>query len=183
MWDVVLGVVGALGGGAVVVGTALHFLGKFWVGRLIQDEKAKLDMEIESHRLKLRNSEFIFEKEYEASSQFVAFFRSILPRHSEPNLDWGEVLVHIAISFHDILNYLDRFLASNGAILSDDVVGLVVDCLAISGEGQHKVDESGVSDSAKSDADLLYKKMLEIERLLLTRLRRQSLDFGDEALV
>ena len=99
MLEIVLSVLGALGGGALIIGGFAHWLGNLWAKRLIQEEKAKLDLDIESHKVKLRKSEFLFEKEYEAVSEFVALLRSILPRHSYPDMDWCEAcdlsLIHI----------------------------------------------------------------------------------------
>jgi len=71
MLEIVLSVLGALGGGAVIIGGFAHWLGNLWAKRLIQGEKAKLDTELESYKVKLKKSEFIFQKEFEAASELV----------------------------------------------------------------------------------------------------------------
>lgn len=173
MLEIVLSVLASLGGGALIIGGFAQWLGNLWAKRLIQDEKAKLDLEVESHKVKLKKSEFIFEKEYEATSEMVAFLRNILPRHSYPNMDWHEACDRIAENFSKIELQLDEYLATHGAVLGDDVVDLIVEAIGIAGEFKFKVQGPEVSSSANKSANLLYDKLHEAEAILLASLRGQ----------
>ena len=135
MLEIVLSVLGALGGGALIIGGFAHWLGHLWAKRLIQNEKAKLDLEIESHKVRLKKSEFLFEKEYSATSEFVALLRNILPRHYSPGMDWYEVCDHIACNFNQTEHIVNEYLATHGAVLTNDSVDLLVESLGIAGEG------------------------------------------------
>ncbi len=53
-------ILGSLGGGVLIVGAFTKWLGDLWATRLIQNEKKKLDEEMESYKIKLKKSEFIF---------------------------------------------------------------------------------------------------------------------------
>jgi len=173
MLEIVLSVLGALGGGALIVGGFAHWLGNLWAKRLIQDEKAKLDLEIESHKVKLRKSEFLFEKEYEAASKFVALLRSILPRYSYPDMDWYEACDHIAHDFGKIEHKINDYLATHGAVLPDTVVDLLVTAMGIAGETQFEITGPEVPTSANKAANTLYEKLHEAEQKLLEKLRGQ----------
>jgi len=171
--EIVLSVLGALGGGALIIGGFAHWLGNLWAKRLIQEEKAKLDLDIESHKVKLRKSEFLFEKEYEAVSEFVAFLRSILPRHSYPNMDWYEACDHIAHDFGEIEHKINAYLATHGAVLPDEVVDLLVIAMGIAGETQFEITSREVPSSANQAANTLYEKLHEAEQKLLEKLQGQ----------
>jgi hypothetical protein len=173
MLEIVLSVLGALGGGALIIGGFAHWLGNLWAKRLIQEEKAKLDLDIESHKVKLRKSEFLFEKEYEAVSQFVALLRGILPRHSYPEMDWYEACDYIAHDFETVEHKINDYLAIHGAVLSDEVVDLLITALGISGETKFEITGPEVPDSANKAANTLYEKLHEAEQKLLEKLNGQ----------
>jgi len=173
MFEIVLSILGALGGGALIIGGFAHWLGKLWASRLIQAEKAKLDLETEAHKVRLKKSEFLFAKEYEAASELVALIRGILPRHTAPEMDWGEACEHIALGFNSIELKLDAYLAKHGAVLSDDVVNIIVESLAIVGEGKHEIHGGSVPSSSIDAANSFYEKITDAERKILTGLRAQ----------
>jgi len=173
MLEVVLSVLGALGGGALIIGAFAHWLGHLWATRLIQNEKSKLDLEIESHKVRLKKSEFLFEKEYAATSEFVALLRSILPRHSFPNMDWYEACDHIASNFGRIEHLINEYMATHGAVLPDDTVDLLVESLGISGEEKFEITGFDIPKPANESANQLYEKLHSVEEKLLANLRGQ----------
>ncbi len=128
---------------------------------------------IESHKVRLKKSEFLFEKEYEATSEFVALLRSILPRHSYPDMNWHEACDHIAGNFGKIEHQLNDYLAMHGAVFNDEIVDLLVESLAIAGEGQFDISSGPVPDTANTGANALYEKMYLAESKLLERLHGQ----------
>ena len=166
-------ILASLGGGVLIVGAFTKWLGDLWAKRLIQEEKAKLDLDIESYKVKLRKSEFLFEKEYEATSEFVALLRSILPRHSYPDMDWYEACDHIAHTFGKIELKIDNYLATHGAVLSDTIVDLLVTAMGIAGETQFQITTPEVPSSANKAANTLYEKLHEAEKKLLEKLQGQ----------
>jgi hypothetical protein len=74
---------GSLTGSVVAVIAISKWSAEFWIKHYFQKEKHKFDLGIESYRVKLKKSELIFLKEYEAASELVALIRSYLP--TEPS--------------------------------------------------------------------------------------------------
>jgi hypothetical protein len=98
MFKLVGAILVSLGGGAAIIFGFSNWLGKVWANRLMEKEKAthareleslrnQLTQDTESYKVKLKKSEFIFQKEYEAVSEFVLLKRSFLPTFYL----WGQV--------------------------------------------------------------------------------------------
>ena len=119
---------GSFGGGSIIVFALSGWLGKVWANRLMVKEKAGYAQELESlrnhlvqdtesYKIKLKKSEFIFQKEFEAASTFVALKRSFMPAFNSPDKDWSEACDDIAKDFHKIEQKLNTYLATYGAVL------------------------------------------------------------------
>ena len=174
MLEIVLSVLGALGGGAVIVGGFAHWLGSLWAKRLIQDEKAKLDIELESYRMKLRKSEFIFQKEYEAASELVGYIQSILPEHNREDMIWSDACEIIAGNLGAIETSLKVYLGRHGAILTKKAAGNIEECIYLAGSTKHELSGPDVPESAAEAANKIYEKLREAEESLVERVRGQS---------
>jgi len=140
-------ILGSLGGGAAIIFGFSSWLGKVWANRLMTKEKAeyaqeleslrnRLTQETESYKIKLKKSEFIFEKEYEATLEFVALKRNFLPTYSHPDMDWYEACDDIAHDFHKIETALGTFLSKHGAVLSSEVKDLLSHSIGVAGENK-----------------------------------------------
>lgn len=161
-------ILASLGGGAIVIGAFAKWFGDLWAKRLVQSHKQKLDEEIESYKVKLKKSEFIFQKEYEAASELVALIRSFLPGYLHPNMDWNEACEHIADMFGYIEKDLNNYLSKHGAVLNKDTVNLISSCIHIAGENKFE------SNSSTKSADNLYNKLKEAEQAVLAQVHSQS---------
>lgn len=178
-------VVGSLGGGAAIVFGFSNFLGKVWANRLMTKEKAEyarelaslrndLVQETESYKLKLKKSELIFEKEFEAASRFVALRRSFMPTYSHPEKDWSEACDEIAQNFEKIAEELNAYLAEFGAVLQDDAKDIISKCKTIAAINKFEADSTSVSMKANMAADELYDKLEDAEKALLEQVHSQS---------
>lgn len=88
-------------------------------------------------------------------------------------MDWYEACDHIASSFGKIEHILNEYLAKHGAVLTDDIVDLLVESLGIVGEGQFEVIAPDIPTSANDKANQLYEKLHSAEAKLLVKLRGQ----------
>lgn len=167
-------ILGSLGGGVLIVGAFTKWLGDLWAKRLIQNEKKKLDEEMESYKIKLKKSEFIFQKEFEAASELVALIRSFLPTYSHPQMDWYEACDEIAHDFNKIELRLDDYLSKHGAVLKENVVDLISTCIAIAGENKFKITSPEVPKVANDAANNLYDKLKEAEKIVIQQVHSQS---------
>ena len=171
---IALTILASLGGGAIIVGGFAQWLGNLWATRLIENEKKKLEKDFESYRVKLKKSEFIFQKEYEAASEFVALTRSFLPTYSHPEMDWYDACDEIAHNFGNIEIALNNYISKHGAILKKEVKDSLSLCIGIAGGNKFNIDAPEISTEVNDSANVLYKKLHVIEEELLNQVHSQS---------
>lgn len=149
-WSDALKVVGAIGGVATVSGAVAAFVGNLVSTRIIQQQKAKLDEQLETHkdslmqeadrrRLLLKRQEMLFEREYSAAADFFRMFASFIPAPWAPGLDWSDVKVRIAENLFSHETELSRFLAQHAAALSQDARHLLEAAKCLANEGGYEV--------------------------------------------
>ena len=177
-------ILGSLGGAAAIIFGFSSWLGKVWANRLMTKEKAEYAQELESiknrlvqdtesHKIKLKKSEFLFQKEFEAASGFVEFRQSILPEHYMPEMDWGDVEEDIANNFDRMEKWLKSFLGSHGAILPNEVKDLIELSIYKAGSNKH-YEKPNAPKAARNAAVEVYKVIEEIEGKLIEKVQRQS---------
>ena len=178
-------ILGSLGGAAVIIFGFSIWLGKVWANRLMTKEKAeyaqeleslrnRLTQDTESYKIKLKKSEFLFQKEYEAASEFVALKRSFLPTYSHPDMDWYEACDEIAHDFHKIETAIGAYLSKHGAVLKPEVKELLSHSIGVAGENKFEITSPEVPINANKAADELYGKLEKAEESLLEQVHSQS---------
>lgn len=183
----------AFGGNAALL-AVLGLLGKSLLEKIIlrdtrqfeSDLKAKTDSEIErlknelarsveSYKVQLKKSEFLFQKEFEATSSFSELLQSIHPGFIQPLMDWHDACEIIAEKFEEIEIKLGNFLAKYGAILTDEERSILTSAISVAGHGKFDVDSNGqVDPNSIIEAKELYKNLLTLEKQLIKRVRDQS---------
>lgn len=155
---VVGGILVSLGGGGAIVLAMSGWLGKVWADRLMEKEKAKfsrdleafkhdLEARVETHKIRLKKSEFIFQKEFEAASELVAYIQRLNPPYRHPMMEWGDACEEIGEKLEDIERDLNDFVSRHGAILSDDARGHLGSAIALAGENKFDDPSTGKSPS------------------------------------
>lgn len=167
-------ILASLGGGVLVVSACVKWLGDLFAKHLIQNAKKKLDEEMESYKIKLRKSEFLFQKEFEAASELVALNQDLLPTHSRPQMDWYEACDEIADNFDNIEKLLGNYLSKHGAVLKPNVIDLISDCINIAGENKFEITSPQIPEAANISAHSLYDKLKEAEKIVLQQVHSQS---------
>jgi hypothetical protein len=168
--ETILTVVSALGGSAVIAAAVAAFFGKLFADRSLESHKAK---ESETHKLKLKKQELLFQKELEAASDFFALRRKIEPKYRHPDMDWGEALEDVVEAFAKSEDRLQSFAAKYGPVLSEDnrkdldlATGIASD---------HKFASAGVGyrdlESAMKIAEKFLNVLQDIEDRFATELR------------
>ena len=185
LWQTVLALLTALGGGGLIVLGLSSWLGKLWADRLGEQLKAsntqaleriKADFlrEVESYKIKLKKSEFLFQKEFEAASEFSRLIQSIHPGFNHPMMDWYEACDVIAQSFGSIEFKLNGFLAKFGAVLTEDERKILTNAISDAGYGKFEAVGEDVSAEANKQAGKLYTDLQELEKKMIGRVRDQS---------
>lgn len=178
-------ILGSLGGGAAIVFGFSSWLGKVWANRLMEKEKAehsqeleslrsRLTQDTESYKIKLKKSEFLFQKEFEAASEFVALKRSFLPTYSHPNMDWYDACDQIAHDLHKIETALSAYLSKHGAVLKSEVKELLSLSIGIAAENGFEITDQDVPSHVNKAADELYNNLEKAEESLLQQVHSQS---------
>lgn len=182
----------AFGGNAALL-AVLGWLGKSLLDKLIvrdtkqfeSDLKAKTDAEIEriknellrrveSYKVQLKKSEFLFQKEFEAASAFTAVRQSIHPGFIVPMMDWHDACDEIACNFGRIEKELAAFLSKHGAVLTDDERKILVSAMSDAGYGKFHIVDGEVDPDANTQAGVLYENLQLLEQKLVNRVRDQS---------
>lgn len=185
VWEFVLAFLAALGGGGAIVLGLSNWLGKVWSDRLVEKLKAEnsrdlervkteLVHEVESYKVKLKKSEFLFQKEFEAASAFATIFRSMHPGFNHPYMDWYEACDEIAQCFSSIEKKLEKYFSEYAAVLTEEERKLLIDAISDAGYSKFEVIDGKVSAESNHAADVLYKKLISLEGKLIARVRNQA---------
>ncbi len=98
---------GAAGG--LLAGSAKWIAG-LMAKTYVEQVKHDLRRETESYRTKLRKSEFLFEKEFEAALAFIDMRRRLWPRMRYSDEDWGEAVDHFGKSLEQVEDEIRRYI-------------------------------------------------------------------------
>lgn len=175
----------SLGGGATIIFGFSNWLGKLWASRLMEKEKAeygreletlrnRLTLDAESYKIKLKKSEFIFQKQYEATSEYIAMYRSFIPTYSHPDMDWHDACEHIARNAEKIESSIESFMSRHGAVLDSDIKSSLNICGGISGDMKFEITSDEGPSSVNDSAGELFKRLQHVEELLLNQIHSQS---------
>lgn len=182
LWQTVLGALAALGGGGLIVLGFSGWLGRVWADRLneqlkasntqvLERVKAEFVREVESYKIKLKKSEFLFEKEFDAASAFTVLVRGFYPRSNRPGMDWHDAYTDLAHSFEKIEEQLHVFLASYGPVLQDEERTLFWRAFSYASDGKF---QSADDPQCIQLAESLWKTLEDIEARLISRVRDQA---------
>ncbi|EEZ5292878.1 hypothetical protein DS967_24100 [Escherichia coli] len=167
-------ILASLGGGAMIIGAFVKWFSDLWAKKIIQDAKKKLDEDIESYKIKLKKSEFLFQKEFEAASELVALIRSFLPTYSHPQMDWYDACDEMAHNFSNIGIALNKYLSKHGAVLNEDAIYCISFCISTTYEHKFSITSPEVPKEANEAADIIYQKLKEAEKIVLQQVHSQS---------
>lgn len=175
----------SLGGGFGVVLSLSSWLGKVWANRLMARDtathaqelatsKKNLEEDIESYKIRLKKSEFIFQKEFEAASEFVGMLRNFEPLRSRPQMDLNDACDDIAQNLGEIEEKLKTFLTKHGAVLQKETKEAICTCIGIAGEHKFMNASPDVPCEANEAACNLYQRLYEVEECLLKQVHSQA---------
>jgi hypothetical protein len=170
------------GAGAIIFGLS-SWLGKVWAERLLSKEKQKyaedlesfksrLTLSAESYKVKLKKSEFIFSREFDAASALVSLIRDISPQVTRPEMEWYDACDEMATAFDSIEKRLHEYLRSHGAIVPDEVRELVSRAFGLASHNKFS-DGPDVSSEANEAAKKLFEALTSAETKMVTQVRSQ----------
>lgn len=141
------------------------FIGKKYLDKRLNDEKSSLDsvlnQKLEIQKQKLKNSEFVFHRQYEASQDLYLLRCSLLPEYRTPDMDWEDAVEFVAENLGDTVKKLKDFIAKYFTVLSPKVVELLHSALNAAEEGQFYGDKQ-----AFMAASIMYESVTECSSML-----------------
>jgi hypothetical protein len=164
------------GGGAIVLGLS-NWIGRILGDRYVEKVKHELEEEIESYKTQLRKSEFLFQKEFEAASQFLSLRRRLWPRYRFPEMDWHEACEDFASNFENVEKELEGYMATHGAALNQKALDRLSNALEQTASGKFEVSgDTGdtVSGEGIDIADKVMDELRAIEKELHEAVWSQS---------
>lgn len=159
---------GAAGGLAVGVAKCVA---KLMAKTYVEQVKHELRQETESYRTKLRKSEFLFEKEFEAASEFIDLSRRLSPKIQYPEEKWDEAVDRFGRKLEQVEKEIGQYLSVHGAALREPVQSMVRKALDKAEYGKFEWHEDG---PARSIAEDVLNSLEEIEAELLRAVWEQS---------
>ena len=165
----------------------LGWIGKRYLDSKLESEKtdnltkikaieSRLNQYLEVHKQKIKNSEFFFQRQYEASQELYKLKVDMLPPFRHPDMDWGEALEEMARRLEVTHNSLRDFLNSYFTVLGPDVLEKLESARNEAEEGMlYSGDEQGVTC-----ADYVYERIKECSSILKAEVDGQRLvEFQD----
>jgi hypothetical protein len=175
----------SVGGASAIILGMSSWLGKVWADRLMRKEtrrfteeleglKNQLLMQSETHKLRLRKSEILFQKELDAVSAFSTLYRGLQPTYQYPDMDADDYSDHIAIKFESTEASLMSYPAEYDIVLEDAVIQLIERCINLCGIYKYEATMGNASHSAREAAKELVASMLEARNKLIFSLKNQA---------
>jgi hypothetical protein len=184
LWQTVIALLLALGGGGGIVLGLSNWLGRLWADRVAEQLKAsntqaleriKADFvrDLESYKVQLKKSEFFFQREFDAAREFSSIVHKVIPtRQRHPDMDWSEAMDDVIGSFGKTEERLEEFLELHGVVLTEDERELVN--VAISRANQGNLYSAEGDPAGHEIAEKLCNDLKELQARLNKRLRDQA---------
>lgn len=161
------------GSGAIILGLS-NWFGKILADRYVEQLKHEIQQEIESYKTKLRKSEFLFQKEFEAASQFLSLRRRLLPRYRFPEMEWEDACEDFASDFEKVGKELEGYLATHGAALNRKALDRLLKAIAQTESGKFEVSGDTVSSKGIDIAGEVMEELEAVEKELHEAVWSQS---------
>ena len=161
------------GGGAIVLGLA-NWIGKILANKYVEKLKHEIQQELESHKTRLRKSEFLFQKEFEATSAFISLRLRLIPRYRFAEMIWDDACEEFAHSFGNVERTLEAYIATHGAALKKETIKRLDNAKSKAASGKFEVTNDSVSREGMRYADEVMKSLEEVETELYHAVWSQS---------
>lgn len=161
------------GGGAIVLGLS-NWIGRILADRYVEKLKQEIQQEIESHKTRLRKSEFLFQKEFDAASSFITLRRSLMPKYRFPEMEWHDACEDFAGDFVKIEKELERYTAAHGAALNQKALDRLSSAIAQTSSGKFEVSRDKVSRTGIDIAGQVMDELEQVEKELREAVWSQS---------
>ncbi|RWX52686.1 hypothetical protein EDI28_26090 [Photobacterium chitinilyticum] len=179
-------ILASLGGACAIIYKGSSFFGKLWADKLLEKVKSENAKELEktknellsgteSYKVRLKKSEFIFEKQFEAGSHFSGLVAHLTPTPKtllEAYDSYTDELALTGERCDDIIKSLEHFLCQYSAIVDEDTrekISVVIED-AVSARYKFRNNPHKLSNN---EVNFINVKLREIEKLLISKFTAQ----------
>ena len=142
--------------------------------KYVEKLKHEIQQDLESHKTRLKKSEFLFQKEFEAASAFIPVRLQLLPRYRFPDMEWGEACKDFAQNFERVEKVIETYMATHGAALQQDTLQRLASAKMRASWGKFEVTNGNISREAIKYAEEIMEALDEIEKELYRAVWSQS---------
>lgn len=111
----------------------LGWLGKRYLEKKLESEKAinqanikaiesKLNQSLEVHKQKIKNWEFFFQRQFDASQELYKIKSEMMPPYSHPDMEWDDALIEMANNLGKTHASLRKFLKDYFTVLDPSIL-------------------------------------------------------------
>ncbi|MFA4918820.1 MAG: hypothetical protein WC581_06170 [Thermodesulfovibrionales bacterium] len=167
----------------------LGWIGKRYLDSKLESEKSEnqaklksiesqLSQYLEVHKQKIKNSEFFFQRQYEASQELYKLKVDMMPPYRHPDMDWHEAREEMANGLEKTYESLQDFLNKYFTVLSPGILEKIESATNTAEEGMlYGSNEQGIQC-----ADYVYSRVKECSSILKAEVDGQRLvEFHDFA--
>lgn len=132
--------------------------------------------ETENYKIKLKKSEFIFQKEFEAACEFSALLQRLLPKHKHflvNDMEWLDDLSEVEGRSTEIERELGGFLLNYGAVIDESIKLELKGCIESAIDIRFSADKFG-DPFAGSEMRQIYSRLQYTEQHIIDRFREQA---------
>ena len=162
-----------------IVGIAFvrrNWIAEFLANKYLEKRKHEMQQELESHKTKLRKSEFLFQKEFDAASAFISLSHELLPDRKYSEMECRDTSKDLAQNFELVENALNSYIATHGAALKNETLERLISTKRLASNSRLQFEVSG-QDSPQTSircAGKVMKALKEIEKELRQTVQSQS---------
>ncbi|MCZ6804721.1 MAG: hypothetical protein O7D86_12520 [Proteobacteria bacterium] len=160
----------------------LGWIGKRYLDKKLESEKSenqaniksmesKLSQYLEVHKQKIKNSEFFFQRQYEASQDLYKIKIDMMPPYRYPDMGWYEALDEMANGLGKTYKSLQDFLNTYFTILNPDVLEKLESAASTAEEGMLY----GSDPQGHQCAEHVYNHIKECSSILKSEVDGQRL--------
>ena len=158
-------VAGTLVGASAIIFALVKWFGEILANRYIEKVKHEFEQEIQSHITRLRKSEFLFEKEFEAASAFISLRLQIFPDYRFPDMDSYDACADFASRFEQVEDTLKTYIGIHGAALKNETLKRLKDAKMLASSGKFEVKDEMNSDVTNKGIQYAKEVMTAFEEI------------------
>ena len=164
----------SLGGGGAIVLWLAKWVGNIFANKYVEKFKYEIQKDLEDHKTLLRKEEFLFQKEFEATSVFISLCILLLPRRTDPTMDWDEACERFVYKYEETKKSLESYIAIHGAALQVDMLKNLTETIREISVGNAYVTCDRVSKIERKHAGKVMITLEEIQNELCRSIRSNS---------